>query len=146
MAYKVCPKCGALFAPSATECKFCGEKLVDQQMTQLGQAQPVYNQMPQQQPQIIIQLTMPQEEPQQVSPYGIDPEWPVKSKKVAGFLAIFFGTIGSHKFYLGKFIKGLLYIAFSWTAVPTILGVIEGITYLCSSDKAFQLKHHVRID
>ncbi|MFJ7734448.1 NINE protein [Lysinibacillus sp. NPDC097231] len=33
---------------------------------------------------------------------GIDPSWPIKSKNIAGVLAIFFGGLGIHKFYLGK--------------------------------------------
>ena len=45
-------------------------------------------------------------------------------------------------FYLGNIGMGLL---FCWTGIPAIVGLIEGIIYLCSNDENFQLKHHVRL-
>lgn len=76
---------------------------------------------------------------------AIDPSWPVKSKLCAGLLGIFLGTFGIHKFYMGKVGMGILYICFCWTYIPAIVGFIEGIMYLCSSDENFILKHHVRV-
>ncbi len=93
------------------------------------------------QPQVIIQ----QVAPQQVYVSGINPSWPIKSKVAAGLLAIFFGGIGIHKFYLGKIGMGILYLVFCWTGIPALLGLVEGIIYLCSNDENFQLKHHVRL-
>lgn len=136
MSENVCPQCGAPIDPGATECKFCGEKLAVQQATQQVQrAQQV-------QPQVVIQ----QVEPQPISAAGIDPAWPVKNKTTAGVLAILLGGIGVHKFYLGKTGMGILYICFCWTGIPAIAGLIEGISYLCASEKDFQIKHHVRIE
>lgn len=140
MAEKVCPQCGAPIDPTATECKFCGEKLVVQQTAQQSQPQQIYVQQPQQ-PQVIIQ----QAAPQQVYVSGINPAWPIKSKIAAGVLGLFLGGIGIHKFYMGKIGMGLLYLCFCWTGIPAIVGAIEGIIYLCSNDENFQLKHHVRI-
>ena len=60
-----------------------------------------------------------------------------KSRVAAGILAILFGSLGIHKFYMGKVGQGILYLVFSWTAVPGILGIIEGIIYLCESDSKF---------
>lgn len=77
---------------------------------------------------------------------NINPSWPVRSKIAAGLLAIFLGTVGVHKFYLGRIGMGIIYILFSWTGIPSILGFIEGIVYLWTSDENFQLKHHVRIE
>lgn len=134
MSENVCPQCGAPIEPGATQCKFCGEKLVQQ----------VVNQQMNQQPQPMVQnINICQEAP--VMNSAIDPSWPVKSKTVAGILAIFLGGLGIHKFYLGKIGLGILYLVFCWTYVPEIIGVIEGIMYLCSSDENFQLKNHVRI-
>lgn len=143
MAENKCPQCGAPIDPGATECKFCGEKLTVQQAAQqVQQPQPqVVIQQGQPQPQVVIQ----QAAPQQVYVSGINPSWPVKSKVAAGILAILLGGIGVHKFYLGKVGTGILYLCFCWTGIPAILGLIEGIMYLCSSDENFQLKHHVRI-
>ena len=138
MAENVCPQCGAPIDPGATECKFCGEKLAVQQAAQtVVQPQTVITQP---QPQVIIQQA-----PQQVYVSGINPSWPIKSKVVAGVLAILIGGIGVHKFYLGKIGSGILYLCFCWTGIPALLGLIEGIIYLCSSDENFQLKHHVRL-
>lgn len=76
---------------------------------------------------------------------AIDPSWPVKSKVCAGLLGLFLGGIGIHKFYLGKVGMGILYLCFCWTYIPAIVGFIEGIIYLCSSDENFMLKHRVRV-
>ena len=40
-------------------------------------------------------------------------------------LCLFLGGIGAHKFYAGKWIQGLLYLAFSWTWVPVIISLID---------------------
>ena len=40
-------------------------------------------------------------------------------------LAIFLGGFGVHHFYLGRTVAGVLYLIFSWTGIPTILGWIE---------------------
>ena len=116
MTENKCPQCGAPLDPGATECKFCGEKIATQQAAQsFQQAQP--------QPQVIIQ----QAAPQQVYVTGINPSWPVKSKVAAGVLAILLGSLGIHKFYLGKIGMGVLYLLFCWTGIPAIVGLIEGI-------------------
>lgn len=148
MAERVCPQCGAPIDPMATECKFCGERLTVQQAYQQSQPQqpymqqPVYQQPYAQQPQVVIQQVAPQ--PVYVS--GINPAWPIKNKIVAGVLGILLGGIGVHKFYLGKIGMGILYLCFCWTGIPSLVGFIEGIIYLCSNDENFQLKNHVRIE
>lgn len=60
-----------------------------------------------------------------------------KNRVTAALLAIFLGGIGVHKFYLGKIGLGILYLLFSWTWIPLIVGIIEGIYYLTLSDEAF---------
>lgn len=64
----------------------------------------------------------------------------MKNKVVAGILALFFGSIGVHKFYLGNVTPGIVYFLFFWTGIPGILALIEGITYLVDSDEAFQAR------
>lgn len=64
-----------------------------------------------------------------------------RNRILAALLAIFLGDIGIHKFYLGKAGWGIIYIIFSWTFIPMILGFIEGIMYLCMSDKSFENKY-----
>lgn len=141
-----CPQCGAPIDPGAVECKYCGEKFAT------AQAQQVYNPQPQviytQQPQVVVQqVPVPQPQQQMSNGYSsaINPAWPIKSKVVAGLLAIFLGGLGIHKFYLGKIGSGILYLLFCWTYIPGIIGFVEGIIYLCSNDENFMLKHHVRL-
>ena len=130
-----CPQCGAAADPSATQCRYCGEPLqvmqpvIQPTMQQQQYAPPVY-----QQPVSYA-----------VQDDGIDPSWPLKSKVAAGVLAIFLGGLGIHKFYLGKIGLGILYLIFCWTYIPSFIGFIEGIIYLASSDRNFQVKHRVRI-
>jgi TM2 domain-containing membrane protein YozV len=147
-----CPQCGAPVDASATTCKFCGEALTPsfQPMNQ-NMGQPMMNQNMGQpnmsvggQPINIVVNTPMQNTPMMQNP-AINPTWPIKSKVAAGLLAIFLGGLGIHKFYLGKVGMGILYLVFCWTYIPGILGVIEGIIYLCSNDENFQLKNHVRL-
>ncbi|RNF39076.1 TM2 domain-containing protein [Planococcus salinus] len=65
----------------------------------------------------------------------------MKSKLAAGLLGIFLGDFGLHKFYLGRPKMGLLYLAFCWTAIPAVIGFIEGVIYLLSSEEKFQSKY-----
>lgn len=49
----------------------------------------------------------------------------MKDKNVAAILALFMGGIGVHKFYLGRIGAGILYLIFSLTFIPSILGLID---------------------
>lgn len=64
-----------------------------------------------------------------------------KSRVAAGILGILLGGFGIHKFYLGKWGQGILYLIFCWTYIPSIISFIEGIIYLISSDENFARKH-----
>lgn len=61
-----------------------------------------------------------------------------KSKLAASLLALFFGGLGIHKFYLGNTKAGILYLLFSWTMIPMFLGWIDALVYLFESDSSFQ--------
>ena len=65
----------------------------------------------------------------------------MKNKYVAGILAIFLGDLGIHKFYLGKIGWGIVFLLFCWTGIPAIVGLIEGIIYLCTDEETFQVKY-----
>jgi TM2 domain-containing membrane protein YozV len=65
-----------------------------------------------------------------------------KSKMTAALLAIFLGSFGLHKFYLGQVTWGLLYLFLFWSSISMILGFIEGIYYLTMSDKDFEPKYN----
>lgn len=64
-----------------------------------------------------------------------------KSKMTAALLAIFLGSFGLHKFYLGKVTWGLLYLFLFWSSISMILGFIDGIYYLTMSNKDFEAKY-----
>lgn len=136
-----CPQCGAPVDAGATECKYCGEKLAVQQP-----AAPQFQQPSQQQFQQQFQQPTTQNFYVQTPNNGINPAWPIKSKVVAGILAILLGFIGVHKFYLGKVGLGIVYLLFSFTGIPAIVGFIEGIVYLTSNDHNFQVKNQVRLN
>lgn len=60
-----------------------------------------------------------------------------KDRALAAALALLVGGLGIHKFYLGKVALGVLYLLFSWTGIPSLIGWIEGITYLLASDETW---------
>ncbi|NTU68757.1 MAG: TM2 domain-containing protein [Chlorobiaceae bacterium] len=64
-----------------------------------------------------------------------------KSKLAAALFAFFLGSIGVHKFYLGKIGWGVVYILFCWTFIPSIVSLIEGILLLVMSDAEFNRKY-----
>ncbi len=49
----------------------------------------------------------------------------------ASLLAILLGSFGIQHFYIGQTTRGVLDILFCWTGVPAIIGLIEGIMWLC---------------
>lgn len=127
MVINECPQCGAPISAEDTECAFCGEKFeVNHDSKTESNAsfqQNYYN------PYVV----------------GINPAWPLRSKVLAGLLAIFFGGLGIHKFYLEKIGLGIVYLLFFWTCIPSFTGFVESIIYLTSSDEYFQIKNQVRL-
>lgn len=65
-----------------------------------------------------------------------------KSKTSAILLSLFLGGLGAHKFYLGESGKGILYILFCWTFIPSILALISLIRFICMSDDDFNAKYN----
>ncbi len=66
----------------------------------------------------------------------------MKNKIVAAVLAFFLGGFGVHQFYLGNNSKGILYLIFFWTIVPSIIGFIDGIILISMNDNIFDLKYN----
>jgi len=75
-------------------------------------------------------------------------------KIAAGICGILFGAFGIHKFILGYTPQGLIMLGVSLiggavsggalTMVVSILGIVEGIKYLCTSSEKFEDKYVVR--
>ena len=61
-------------------------------------------------------------------------------KIAAGLLAIFLGSLGIHKFYLGYNTAGIIMLVislFTCGTVMAVIGLIEGIIYLTKTDEQF---------
>lgn len=66
----------------------------------------------------------------------------MKNKIVAAVLAFFLGGFGIHQFYLGNNSKGILYLVFCWTFIPSVIGFIDGIILISMNDNIFDLKYN----
>ncbi len=64
-----------------------------------------------------------------------------KNKTAAGILGILLGGLGAHKFYLGSWGWGIIYILLIWTYIPSVVGLIEGIIYLTMDDHKFDASY-----
>ena len=60
-----------------------------------------------------------------------------KNRIVAIILALCFGNLGLHRFYMGK-LDGILYLLFSWTSIPHIISICQGIMFMCIKDEQFK--------
>ncbi|MEF9841115.1 MAG: TM2 domain-containing protein [Raoultibacter sp.] len=100
---------------------------------------PTYSQMPPQSPPQQPYYQQPYYQPQYVQ---------TKDHVAAGLLAIFLGSLGIHKFYLGYNTAGFIMLAVSIIgsivtfglagAVMALIGLIEGIVYLTKSQSDFE--------
>ena len=63
-----------------------------------------------------------------------------KSKAAATLWAIFLGGLGAHKFYMGSWGWGLVYLLTCWLYVPFLVALIEWIRYVLLSDAEFYAK------
>lgn len=59
------------------------------------------------------------------------------SRITAAILSILLGGLGAHKFYLGKTLQGIIYIVLAPTGISSLIGVLEGIRFLCLNDEHF---------
>lgn len=66
----------------------------------------------------------------------------MKDKIVAALLAFFLGGFGVHQFYLEKTKKGILYLVFFWTFIPSIIAFIDFILLLVMSKEDFNKKYN----
>lgn len=62
---------------------------------------------------------------------------PADKKMPATILALLFGWLGAHKFYLGYTKEGCIQIALNLLCLGGILGLVEGLIYLTKSDAEF---------
>ncbi len=59
----------------------------------------------------------------------------MKSKNTYALLALFLGSVGAHKFYVGQLGQGILYLIFA--PISCFIGILSGIKWLLSSEESF---------
>jgi len=66
----------------------------------------------------------------------------MKNKLTATVLALFLGGIGFHHFYLGQTKRGLIYLIFCWTLLPTLFALYDFLVFLFMSEDTFNRKYN----
>lgn len=66
----------------------------------------------------------------------------MKDKTNAAILALLLGGIGAHKFYLGSIGVGILYLVFSFTFIPALLGFIDFIVLALMDKDEFNRRYN----
>ena len=146
----ICKNCSANIDDNVAYCPYCGTPNDAQGSQQNAQGYQQsqnenYNQNEQQSGQYFYNGQQNQQYQQQnvnYNPQQMNTE-PTKDKLVAGLLAIFIGTLGIHKFYLGYTKSGVIMLLVSLltfgvgATVMAVIALIEGILYLTKSDAEF---------
>ena len=139
-----CPQCGGnKFSDRGNntyKCMYCGSTFSVKKPDEPKHTN--YSELESAAPNVTVNVNVGPN-PQQPTQQGYYPQYvSSKSKATAAILAIFLGGLGAHHFYLGKAGLGILYLIFCWTWIPAMIGLIEGIMYLCMSDESFNQKYH----
>ena len=148
--FMICKNCSANIDDNVAFCPYCGAHNDAQGSQQNAQGyqqsqNEYYNQNEQQSGQYFYNGQQNQQYQQQnvnYNPQQMNTE-PTKDKLVAGLLAIFLGTLGIHKFYLGYTKSGIIMLLVSLltfgvgATVMAVIALIEGIVYLTKSDAEF---------
>lgn len=157
-----CPNCGNAIPEGATTCPACQAPVQQAQGSdpQTQAPQPGSAQVPPYQPDYA--QTPPSGQPGYTQAPPTDqpaytqapPVYASKNKIAAGLLAIFLGSLGIHKFYLGFTTPGIIYLLITIiggavtfgvaSGVMGILALIEGILYLTKSDQDFYQLYEVQ--
>ena len=66
----------------------------------------------------------------------------MKDKTIACLIALFLGSLGIHRFYLGQYGLGIVYILFSWTGIPFFISLADGIIFLTMDYRDFDMKYN----
>ena len=66
----------------------------------------------------------------------------MKTKTPAVILALLFGSLGIHKFYLGRTFAGVMYLVFCWSFVPFILSLYDAFFYIIMPRDVFDGRYN----
>ncbi|WP_394389111.1 TM2 domain-containing protein [Shewanella woodyi] len=77
---------------------------------------------------------------------GVDPNIHIKNQKLAIWFSFLLGGLGIHRFYLGQYMKGSLYLVFSWTLVPVLVGWVDAIRTLNMSPFNFAQRYSRKVE
>lgn len=141
-----CPVCGGTkceqVSGSNYRCLYCGSNFVvdspaQEQKTEPQPQQPTQPQQPVQ-PQVIYVQAQPQvSEPRRARIAN-------RSRVAAILLALFLGGLGIHQFYLGNSGRGILYLLFCWTFIPSLVALYDFFVFLFMSDSEFDQRYNYR--
>jgi len=70
--------------------------------------------------------------------YNID----MKDKNVAGILALLFGWLGIHRFYLGQGGLGIAYLMFCWLPIVWLIAFVDAILFFVMDPEVFDMKYN----
>jgi|GEM_PF-5399515 len=76
---------------------------------------------------------------------GVDPNIRIKNQRLTIWFGFLFGVLGVHKFYLGQYGMGSLYLGFSWTLVPMIIGWVDAVRTMKMSSFNFEQRYCRRV-
>ena len=154
--HKYCPRCGATLETQKmksssssrnveSRCDFCNGTLKNSEAfcSHCGKANEAY-QEPQKKRSDAVSSTISNDSANHYVPstpqYEVSTSRPLKSRTVAGLLAIFLGTLGVHNFYLGNTTKAIVQLlvtffggAIGGPVIVMIWGFVEGIMILSGS-------------
>ncbi|MBR2216381.1 MAG: 5-bromo-4-chloroindolyl phosphate hydrolysis family protein [Selenomonadaceae bacterium] len=67
-----------------------------------------------------------------------------RTRVIQALCGIFLGGFGVHKFYQRKFFQGVLYVLFSWTFLPGLIGFCEGMRYMFMRLEDFYEEYYLK--
>lgn len=66
----------------------------------------------------------------------------MKSKSTAGWLALFLGGLGIHRFYLGQIGLGFIYVVLVFTGASLLISIVDAIIFFTMDQKVFDNKYN----
>ena len=144
-----CPECGGTKCTALNNetyrCLYCGATIKVKPEAEVRQTVQQATQSVAQQPQVVVQVQVPQQpvQPQYTQQPVQTQKVHNRSKGVAAVLALLLGGFGVNFFYLGQIGVGIACIIFSFTGIPSLIGVICAIYYICMSNEEFDQKYNM---